>query len=259
MTGTAYVMGGDDAVPVDGAGTSALAHPDAAGLPASGEPVGAGELLDASVPGSPGGPGAEETSPRVAFGLGGEPDFTPAGTLSTGQLAAFRSQGWTCPELHALGFHLMWARAGVMAGDEVLELRLTDGQHFATVLEQHATGQGPGSPASPAGAEVSPINVLTGHAAAADGFTRAKAGAPSAAPETGNGTLWVNPAPPYRAIYQTSAATYTYISDLPAEQADDGAAALTRVSSGTRGPGSRNGIPERIERGLSRILEHLVP
>jgi hypothetical protein len=259
MTGTAYGMGGDDAVPVDGAGASALAHPDAAGLPAGSEPVGAGELFDAGGSGSPSFPGAEETSPRVAFGLGGEPDFTPAGTLSTGQLAAFRSQGWTCPELHALGFHLMWARAGVMAGDEVLELRLTDGQHFATVLEQHAAARGPGSPASPAGAEVSPINVLTGHAAAADGFTRAKAGAPSAAPETGNGTLWVNPAPPYRAIYQTSAATYTYISDLPAEQAQDCADSHPRVSSGTRGPGSRNGIPERIERGLSRILEHLVP
>lgn len=259
MSGTAYVMGGDDAVPVDSAGASALAHPDAAGLPADGAPLGAEELFD---PGVPGVPGTEETGPRVAFGLGGEPDFTPAGTLSAGQLAAFRSQGWTCPELHALGFHLMWARAGVIAGDEVLELRLTDGQHFATVLEQHAAAGGPGAaPAAPAspGAEVSPINVLTGHAAVADGFTRAEEGTPSAAPKTGNGALWVNPAPPYRAIYQTSAATYTYVSDLPAEQADDGVAALTLVSSGAPVQGSRNGIPERIERGLSRILEHLAP
>jgi hypothetical protein len=153
----------------------------------------------------------------------------------------------------------MWARAGVIAGDEVLELRLTDGQHFATVLEQHAAAPGPGPAPTPAGAEVSPVNVLTGHAAVADGFTRAGAGTPSAAPETGNGTLWINPTPPYRAIYQTSAATYTYISDLPAEQADDGATALTRVGSGAPVQGSRNGIPERIERGLSRILEHLAP
>ena len=29
MTGTAYVMGGDDAVPAEGAGTATLAHPDA--------------------------------------------------------------------------------------------------------------------------------------------------------------------------------------------------------------------------------------
>jgi hypothetical protein len=259
MTGTAYVMGGVDAVPADGAGASALTHPDTSGLPVSGEPLGAGELFDASGPGSPGVPGAERAGSRVAFGLGGEPDFTPAGTLSTGELAAFRSQGWTCPELHELGFHLIWARAGVIAGEEVLELRLTDGLHFATVLEQHAATRVPGSVPAPARAEVSPINVLTGHAAAADGFTPAQAGTPSAAPESGDGTLWVNPAPPYRAIYQSSAATYTYISDLPAEQADDGAAALTRVSSGTAVQGSRNGIPERIERGLSRILEHLAP
>lgn len=259
MTGTAYVMGGDDAVPADGAGASALANPDIAGLPASRESLGAGELFDAGGSGSPGVPGAEGTEPRVAFGLGGEPDFTPGGTLSTVQLAAFRSQGWTCPELHDLGFHLIWARAGAIAGNEVLELRLTDGRHYATVLEQHAATRGPGTAPAPARGEVSPINVLTGHAAVADGFTPAKAGTPSGVPETGNGTLWVNPAPPYRAIYQTSAATYTYISDLPAEQADDGVAALTRVSSGTAVQASRNGIPERIERGLSRILEHLAP
>lgn len=262
MTGTAYVMGGDDAVPADGAQAAALAQPDAAGLPASGEPLGARELFDASgtgIPGIFGGPGAEATGPRVAFGPGGEPDFTPAGTLDTGQLAAFRSQGWTCPELRELGFHLIWARAGVVSGDEVLELRLTDGRHFATVLEQHASTRAPAAPPAPARADVSPINVLTGHAAVADGFIPARAGAPSAVSEPGNGVLWVNAAPPYRAIYQTSAATYTYISDLPAEQADDGVAALTRVSSGTPVPASRNGFPERIERGLSRILEHLAP
>ena len=258
MTGTAYVMGGDDAVSADGAGASALAPPDTTGLPATSEPFGAGGF-DAIGSGSPGVPGAEGTRPRVALGLGGEPDLTPAGTLSTAQLASFRSQGWTCPELRDLGFHLIWARAGVIAGDQVLELRLTDGRHFATVLEQHAAMPSSGTAPAPARAKVSPINVLTGHPAVADGFTPAEAGMPSASPETGDGTLWVNPSPPYRAIYQTSAATYTYISELPAEQADDGVSALTRVSSGTPVRASRNGIPERIERGLSRILEHLAP
>ena len=259
MTGTAYGMGGDDAVPADAPESSALARPDTAGLPAGGEPLGAGELFDANGPGSSGVPGAEGTGPRVALGLGGEPDFTPAGTLSSGQLAEFRSQGWTCPELRDLGFHLIWARAGVVSGDEVLELRLTDGRHFATVLEQHASTGAPAARPAPARADVSPINVLTGHAAVADGFIPARAGTPSAVSEPGNGVLWVNAAPPYRAIYQTSAATYTYISDLPADQADDGVAALTRVSSGTPVPATRNGFPERIERGLSRILEHLAP
>ena len=260
VAGTGYAMGGDPAVPADGAEASAAAHPETGGQPGNGAPLGAGDMFDAGGSGSASLPGAEGTGPRVGFGLGGEPDFTPAGTLSAGQLAAFRSRGWTCPELRDLGFHLIWARAGVMSGGEILELRLTDGQHFATVLEQHVVAPGtPGTAPAPARAKVSPINVLTGHAAAADGFTLAEAGTPSAAPESGNGTLWVNPAPPYRAIYQTSEATYTYVSDLPAEQADDAVTALARVSSGTAVSASRDGIPERIERGLGRILEHLAP
>ncbi|MGO4803540.1 hypothetical protein AB4089_00245 [Arthrobacter sp. 2MCAF15] len=264
VAGTGYAMGGDPLVPADGADASAAAHPETGGQAGSGAPLGAGDMLDASGSVAAGVPGTEATGPRVGLGLGGEPDFTPAGTLSAGELAVFRSQGWTCPELRDLGFHLIWARAGVMSGDEVLEVRLTDGQHFATVLEQHvsppqAAGTSPGAPTAPARAEDSPINVLTGHRADADGFAPAKAGTPAAARVSGTGRLWVNPTPPYRAIYQTNAATYTYISDLPAEQADDGVTALTRVSSGTAVAISRDGIPERIERGLSRILEHLAP
>ena len=63
MTGTAYVMGGDDAVPADGAEAAALAHPDAAGLPASGEPLGARELFDASGSGIPASPALREPGP----------------------------------------------------------------------------------------------------------------------------------------------------------------------------------------------------
>ncbi|GAA2141059.1 hypothetical protein GCM10009825_29200 [Arthrobacter humicola] len=274
MAGTAYFMGGDATVLADGAETSKLSHPDTAGQLATGEPLTTGNLSDvdgssAGGTGTAGVPGDAGSGPWVGLGPGGEPDFTPAGALSAGQLAALRAQGWTCPELRDLGFHLMWARAGVMSGDAVLELRLTDGRHFATVLEQHDSApRVPGTPAAQARADASPINVLTGHTAMTDGFTVAKAGT-AAAPESGpdarpgagpgDNALWVNPGPPYRAIYQTAAATYTYVSDLPADQAGDGAAALTRVSSPASAPASRDGIPERIERGLSRILEHLAP
>ncbi len=258
VAGTAYFMGSDPAVPAEGTEASAFARSDTTGLPATGDRLGAEELFGAGQSGSADVAG-EGTSPRVAFGLGAEPDFTPAGALSAGQLAALRSQGWTCPELQELGYHLLWARAGVLGGDEVLELRLTDGRHFATVLEQHVSPPPtPGVPTAPR-AENSPVNVLTGHAAAADGFTPADSGALPSAAVPGDGALWVNTAPPYRAIYQTATATYTYISDLPAEQADDGAAALTRVSSDHPALASRDGVPERIERGLSRILEHLAP
>ena len=253
MAGTAYFMGGDASISADGAEASALARADTVEPPAGSEPLGAGEPFGSDGSGDAG-------APSVEFGPDGEPDFTPAGALSAGQLAAFRAHGWTCPELRDLGFHLMWARAGVMSGDKVLELRLTDGRHFATVLEQHVSPpRAPGTPPAPARADASPINVLTGHTAAADGFSHMTAGLPVSASEPRNGALWVNPAPPYRAIFQTGAATYTYISDLPADQADDGAAALTRVSSEAPASASRDGIPERIERGLSRILEHLAP
>ncbi|BCW72163.1 hypothetical protein [Arthrobacter sp. NicSoilB8] len=253
MSGTAYFMGGDAPISADGAEASALARTDTAGPPAAAEPLGAGELLGADGSGDAGAPG-------VGFGPDGEPDFTPAGALSAGQLAALRAQGWTCPELRDLGFHLIWARAGVMSGDKVLELRLTDGRHFATVLEQHvAPPHAPGTPPAADRTDASPVNVLTGHAAFDDGFSRTTAGLPSSGAKPGDGELWVNPAPPYRAIYRTASATYTYISDLPVDQADDGAAALARVSSAPPGPASRDGIPERIERGLSRILEHLAP
>jgi hypothetical protein len=248
MAGTAYFMGGDAVSPADSAGPTALA---AGGQLVAGGLAGAGS-------GTPGVPGDAGGGPLVGFGPDGEPDFTPAGALSDAELAAFRSQGWTCPELRDLGFHLVWARAGVMSGDEVLVLRLTDGRHFATVLEQHAVAPRGAAPIpAPVRADASPINVLTGHSAVADGFTPAGTSSPASVP--GNGTLWVNTAPPYRAIYQTAAATYMYVSDLPADQAGDAVASLSRVSHGTPAPASRDGIPERIERGLSRILEHLAP
>ncbi|WP_427130051.1 hypothetical protein [Pseudarthrobacter sp. S9] len=254
MAGTAYLMGGDATPVADGAEASAFSWQDAPGSLVSGGSRNAGI------------PGQAESGTGIDWSLSGGPALTPAGVLTAGQLATLRSQGWTCPELRELGFHLIWARGGVISGADILELRLTDGRHFATVLEQHgallpqdrpASGQQPAAPAPP-------VNVLTGHLATADGFTATEPDGAARAPESGSSTLWVNTATPYRAIYQTSAATFTYVSDLPAEQADDGVAALVRAGAatpmdatvGAPGPG---GIPERMERGLGRILELLAP
>ena len=79
MAGTAYVMGGDAAVPADGAEASALAHPDTAGLPASGEPLGAEELFDAGGSGSAGVPGAEGTGPVSGSAWAVSPTSPPPG------------------------------------------------------------------------------------------------------------------------------------------------------------------------------------
>jgi hypothetical protein len=235
-----------------------------------------------------------DAGPAPAWSMPGEPDISPADALSAGQLATLRAQGWTCPDLGDLGFHLVWARGGVAAGADVVELRLTDGRHFATVLEQHA-GRPPrqGGTGLQQTAAGPPVNVLTGHSAGADGF--AAAGLPGtlrpadnaagALPGGGNGGLWINPAPPFRAIVQGSAGTFTYVSDQPADEAARGLAALVRTSAvqdpETQTPetqgretqdsemqadvrsapaeAARAGIQVRLERGFGRILELLAP
>lgn len=63
--------------------------------------------------------------------------------LTAPQLSALRSEGWVCPELESLGFHVRSANAITVNGMPAVELHLSDGQHYATVVEQH--------PADPAG------------------------------------------------------------------------------------------------------------
>ncbi|WP_427171748.1 hypothetical protein [Arthrobacter sp. 92] len=192
-----------------------------------------------------------------------------AGTLNPDQLAVLRTEGWVGPELQDLGFHLLWARHETVAGHGVLEMKLSDGSHFATVLEQHPQG-GQAAGATVAALASSPMNVMTGHPAADDGFVPA--------PDDGarrEGTLWVHAATPWRAIYQAPGITFTYVSDLPAAKADDGMAELVRDGAASTGmpssdpraslgsPGiAGNGrtaaaqepLTARLQRGLSRII-----
>jgi hypothetical protein len=242
MAGAAYLMGGEAAPLADGADAAAFLRQDAAASAA------AADLGRDAASGA-----------GAGWTLTGAPDFTPAGALSAEQLATLRSEGWTCPELRELGFHMIWARGGVAAGGNVLELRLTDGQHFVTVLEQHGTLL-PAHGASGVQQPSAPVNVLTGHPATADGFTTAGLSGMTRSPGPGSGTLWINASAPFRAIYQTSGATFTYVADLPAEQADDAVTALMQAGTGTpAGPPVPGGVPERMERGLGRILELLSP
>jgi hypothetical protein len=57
--------------------------------------------------------------------------------LTALQLTALRSEGWVCPELESLGFHLRSANAITRDGMPAVELHLSDGRHYATVVEQH--------------------------------------------------------------------------------------------------------------------------
>ena len=242
LGGSAYLMGGDTAPQAGGTPASAFLQRDlAASAPAAVE-------ADAGTP--------------AGWSLTGEPDFTPAGALTAAQLAALRAEGWTCPELRELGYHLVWARGGVLAGVDIVELRLTDGRKSATVLEQH--GGQPKQSGTPAGGPrtAPPVNVLTGRPATSDGFTAATVPGGGAA---AGAILWVNPGPPFAAIYQKDDATFTYVSDQPAEQADDGVAALVHAGTGAAaagdgaGPGAGQNFTTRLERGLGRLMELLAP
>ncbi len=60
--------------------------------------------------------------------------------LSAGQLAGLRTEGWVCPELGSLGFHILSARATTLDGRPAVEMKLSDGQYYAKVVEQHGVG-----------------------------------------------------------------------------------------------------------------------
>lgn len=238
LGGAAYLLGAELRPSADGA----FAPASSATFP--------GRLTGAGLP-------AEGIS-GSGWKLSGEPDVAPAASLSAEELSALRAGGWTCPELHELGYHLVWARTGTAYGVDVLELRLTDGQHFATVLEQHSGARDGAGPAAGATPDAVPVNVLTGHPASEDGFAAAPLDAADQGSAAAPGALWVNKQAPFRAIYRAPAATFTYISDLPEEQAADGMDALVRsrpaASPATQGG---NGLQARLERGLQRIAELL--
>lgn len=241
LGGSAYLMGGSPAAPEEGTPAPVFLERDLAASGTAAVEPGAGT--------------------PAGWSLAGEPDFTPAGSLTAAQLAALRSEGWACPELRELGYHLVWARAGVLAGGDLVELHLTDGRNFATVLEQHGVS-GQRGVTGPA-----PVNLLTGRPATSDGFSTmtVPSGDPleGSAAAAGTGILWVNHDSPFAAIYESGDATFTYVTDQDAEQAYDGVAALARAPQTDSGDGTRtdagHDFTARIQRGLGRILELLAP
>jgi hypothetical protein len=160
---------------------------------------------------------------------------TAGGTPTDSLVASLRSRGWACPDLGSMGFHVVSAASKIYAGRAAVELRLSDGRHTATVLEQH-TAAGGNAGLQGTAPDTAPVNPLTGHAATEDGFVavdeRAVVG-----PGAGNGRFWVKASPQWSAIYQTARSTFTYVSDLPANVADDALAVLSAAG----GAGSRSG------------------
>jgi anti-sigma factor RsiW len=66
------------------------------------------------------------------------------GALTAPQLSALRAGGWLCPGFESLGFQIRSATAVTYNGMPAVELHLSDGQHYATVMEQHPAGESAG-------------------------------------------------------------------------------------------------------------------
>jgi hypothetical protein len=166
--------------------------------------------------------------------------------LTDEQLTRLRSEGWACPELEAMGFRLESAKATVVNGQPAVELRLTDGTHNATLTEQRVPAQG---------------------TAAAGSAGQGVAGGD----ETGlaNSSLRVLQSSPWSATYRTPGHSFTYQSDLPADQADDAVPILQRmgtraeegVAAGVGASPDAEGEPlmSRLQRGANRIVAFFTP
>lgn len=157
---------------------------------------------------------------------------TPADgrTLSTAQLSLLRSDGWACPDLAAMGFHVESARAVMVDGHPAVELRLSDGSHYAAIIEQRA-----GVPGGPDSAR-----------------------------------LRVLDSSPWTATYRTDRRTLTYESDLPADRADDAVpifqALDARASDNAGAPPEKSGVGPveeplgvRLQRGMAKASALLAP
>jgi hypothetical protein len=63
-------------------------------------------------------------------------------SLSAQQLSELRKDGWACPELASMGYHVVSARAMMQDGHPAVELHLSNGEHHATLVEEHLEGSG---------------------------------------------------------------------------------------------------------------------
>lgn len=152
------------------------------------------------------------------------PDFRSGSTvsLSAAQLEALRDQGWSCPELAGMGFHVVSAQATMHNGNPAVELRLESNGHHATVVEEHL-----------------------------------QVGDPAASSQSASARLSVTQGTPWEAVYRTRATVLSYASDLPADRADDAVPELVRAGDsmvGMTAPQDRETWSERLLRGLRLLL-----
>ncbi|MDO6144197.1 hypothetical protein [Paenarthrobacter aurescens] len=142
-------------------------------------------------------------------------------SLSPGQLESLRDKGWACPELSAMGFHVVSAQAISSNGNPAVEIRLQNNGHYATIVEEHlpTDGSGPGRSTS--------------------------------------AQLSVTQGTPWKAVYTMPSAVISYASDLPADAADDAVPEIVRAGesmSMTPAPEDHEAWYKRVLRGLQTLL-----
>ena len=143
MAGTAYLMGGDAGSRRRNRGRCPLAVGDRRA-----------DRPDPARRGRSGNPGSrrEAGTRSASSGRRRAGTFLYSGrSPHAGQLPPSGRRGWARPELQELGFHLVWARAGALSGDEVLELHLTDGSALRHGPRTARADTGPGRAIAPGG------------------------------------------------------------------------------------------------------------
>jgi hypothetical protein len=142
-------------------------------------------------------------------------------SLNAGQLESLRAEGWACPELSAMGFHVVSAQATKHNGNPAVEIRLENNGHYATIVEEHLPADGSG-----------------------DG-------------RSSSAQLSVTQGTPWKAVYTMPAAVISYASDLPADSADDAVPEIVRAGESMALVSAKEG-PEawykRVLRGLQTLL-----
>lgn len=142
-------------------------------------------------------------------------------SLSAAQLDALRDEGWACPELSGMGFHVVSANATMRNGHPAVELRLESNGHYATIVEEHLP---------------------------------ADRGVPG---QLTSARLSVTQGTPWKAVYVMPDAVISYASDLPADTADDAVPEIVRAGESMERASSDDDSEAwyaRLLRGLRTLL-----
>ncbi|MFH5878179.1 hypothetical protein [Arthrobacter sp. NA-172] len=94
-------------------------------------------LVSSTAPGS-----AEQQLPLTGSQLSLPLAVPGTVSLNAQQLSELRKDGWACPEMASMGYHVVSAGAMMEDGHPAVELHLSNGEHHATLVEQHLEGTG---------------------------------------------------------------------------------------------------------------------